>query len=71
LEGKQATHANTSIELQKRLAHSTFAESGHKTFTAAGMATAAQALSGIERGTAEIQIQCEYDGSNNPIVISA
>jgi len=68
LDGKAATHANTTIYLRKRAAGGTFVADGtaeHVKLTAAGLAVVTSALG----DSVEIRLDCNYDGTNAPIVV--
>ena len=71
--GVVATHANTAIYLRKRSGTS-FVANGtaqHVKFTAAGIAYIDGALeaSGDDEAETSLVMPCEYDGTNDPLVI--
>ena len=69
LLGKAATHANTSIQFYKRSGSTLVAG---VTLTADGWAVVEEPFSASGQGTADTQIvlAAEYDGSNDPLVVS-
>lgn len=74
LLGKQASHANTMIQLKKRVNYSTFVADGtseHILMTMNGIATVTQIFSGSGNGEATHALRVEgvHDGTNVPIVI--
>lgn len=73
LLGKQATHANTVIQLKKRSGYASFVANGtaqHIYTTVNGMATVTQAFSGSGNGEATNAIRVEgvHDGTNVPVI---
>ncbi len=75
LLGKQATHANTLIQLVKRAGYSSFvsaASSVHIALTMNGMATVQDVFtgSGNAEATQEIRVEGSHDGTNVPIIIN-
>lgn len=75
LAGKQATHAQTLIQLKKRLGYAAFvadATAQHITMTMNGMLTVTKAFggSGNAEGTAEIRLEGVHDGTNVPILFN-
>lgn len=74
LLGKQAAHANTMIQLKKRVNYSTFVADGtaeHILMTMNGLATVTKIFSGSGTGEATHALRVEgvHDGTNVPIVI--
>lgn len=75
LQGKAATHANTSIVLRKRsedgILFATGGDLDNITITANGIATV-QTVSGQgpQNAIATIQLTCAWDGTNAPILIA-
>lgn len=75
LAGKQATHAQTIIQLKKRLGYSAFVADGtaeHLRLTMNGMLTVTKAFggSGNAEGTAELRLEGVHDGTNVPILFN-
>jgi hypothetical protein len=73
LDGLAATHANTSIVFRKREVGGTFADDGHVTLTAAGLAVVNDRLRGAMGSPASgvVALHCTFDGTNSPIKLSA
>lgn len=74
LDGKFATHANTTLYLRKRAHGGTIVANGtaeHISFTFEGMATVQDAFSGGVGDAGEIVIECKlnYDGTNAMFVM--
>lgn len=72
LAGIQGSHANTLIQLKKRLNYASFvpnATAQHITFTANGIVTVPGAFSGSgnAEGSAMLQMNCIHDGTTVPI----
>lgn len=69
LLGKAATHANTSIQFYKRSGSTLVAG---VTLTADGWAVIEEPFSAAGQGTADTQLvlAAEYDGTNDPLVVS-
>ncbi len=75
LLGKQATHANTLMQLKKRSGYSSFVSdvtTEHIALTMNGMATVTEVFSGSGNGeaTQAIRVEGVHDGTNVPILIS-
>jgi len=72
LDGLKGTHANTSIQFRKREPGGTFAEDGHVTLTADGLAVVNDRLRGSMGSPASgvIAMHCTFDGTNSPIKLS-
>lgn len=75
LAGVQASHANTTIQLKKRLNYSTFvadATTSHIKITANGLAVCPEAFSGSgsAEGMASLSLRCIHDGTNVPIIFN-
>jgi len=75
LAGKQATHAQTIIQLKKRSGYASFvadATAQHIRLTMNGMATITQALSGSGNAEANCVLRVEgvHDGTNVPILFN-
>ncbi len=73
LLGKQASHANTALQLKKRLGYSSFvanATAQHILITMNGMATCTQVFSGSGNAEATnvIRVEGSHDGTNVPII---
>lgn len=71
--GLAATHANTTIYLRKREIHGSFVSditAEHIKITAAGMATIDDAMesAGDSLATIGLKLECEYDGTNAPLI---
>lgn len=73
--GQAATHANTKLYFRKRAANGTFVLDGtaeHVKITTAGLAYVSNVFSASSGpGETEITIAPIFDGTNNPLVISA
>lgn len=75
--GKALAHANTSFYLRRRgdtlgLDFEDNSATKHTKFTTAGLAMATTLSSGDSKSVTEttLQIYCEYDGTNNPLVVA-
>jgi len=77
VDGKALAHANTDFYLRRRgdtsgVSFEPDGDADHIKFTAAGLAVATTLSTGDSRSATEttLQIYCEYDGTNNPLVVS-
>lgn len=73
LTGLSVSHANTTASLRKRANHATLVADGtaeHVKFTACGLAIVAAAYEDGQPATLSGRVECDYDGTNAPLIIN-